>query len=233
MTKKAYIRLLSFVISIASLAIASLHVAFPKITIDAITSTFLILAALPWLAPIIKSVKMPGGFEIELQDVREATEAAIEASTPPPVFKNLKGRASASSQAKGTINLQAAADMGIEAQVGSGDEKAIAHLKSISKADPNLALVGFRIEIEKRLRELASRNAIDDHRDLPFVINQLHLRGTVPSTLLSALSDLIALGNKAVHGESVDPAVAPWIFNQGTSVLNVLDKFMARHPTGD
>ena len=64
------------VVTVAALAIAIGHVVWPTLVPDAITAGFLLLAFLPWLAPLIKSVEVPGVGKIELQEVRrEAQEA--------------------------------------------------------------------------------------------------------------------------------------------------------------
>lgn len=64
-------RLLSILITVGALALAAVHVARPQLNIDAVTIVLVVLASLPWLAPIIKSVTLPGGLEFELRDVKE------------------------------------------------------------------------------------------------------------------------------------------------------------------
>lgn len=50
---------------------AAVHVAVPSLSIDATTLALLGVAALPWLAPILKSITLPGGFELVLQDLKQ------------------------------------------------------------------------------------------------------------------------------------------------------------------
>jgi len=52
----------------------AVHLIFPNLKIDAVSFGFLLLALLPWLSPLIKSAKLPGGFEIEFQDVKNAAD---------------------------------------------------------------------------------------------------------------------------------------------------------------
>jgi hypothetical protein len=54
-----------------ALALAGLHLAFPALRIDAATALLVVVALLPWLAPIVKSFKLPGGFEVELQELKQ------------------------------------------------------------------------------------------------------------------------------------------------------------------
>jgi hypothetical protein len=65
------------VITIFACSIAILHIIRPQLSIDAITIGFLLLAILPWISSIIKSVEIPGFGKIELQQ-----EIAREAISP-------------------------------------------------------------------------------------------------------------------------------------------------------
>lgn len=58
----------SILISAGALAIALLHVLLPTVEIDAITIALLILALLPWIGPIFKSIELPGGIKLELRE---------------------------------------------------------------------------------------------------------------------------------------------------------------------
>jgi hypothetical protein len=76
--------IVAIVITTVALMIVILHNVFPQLKIDGITFGLLILAALPWLAPLIKSIELPGIGKIELQEIKrqaeEARGAAISAS---------------------------------------------------------------------------------------------------------------------------------------------------------
>jgi hypothetical protein len=58
-------------VSAAAIVVAAVHVAVPSLNIDATTLALLGVAALPWLAPILKSITLPGGFELVLQDLKQ------------------------------------------------------------------------------------------------------------------------------------------------------------------
>jgi hypothetical protein len=76
--------IVAIVITAVALMIVILHNVFPQLKIDGITFGLLILAAVPWLAPLIKSIELPGIGKIELQELKrqaeEARGAAISAS---------------------------------------------------------------------------------------------------------------------------------------------------------
>lgn len=67
-------------ISFVAVGFAVLHGLFPEFTVDTATLILLALAVLPWLQPLVRSVKIPGGLEIELQAIREKSEIAAGAA---------------------------------------------------------------------------------------------------------------------------------------------------------
>lgn len=63
-----------------AVAISVVHIIWPDLKIDAITLTLVILAIVPWMAPIFKSLEFPGGWKLEFQEelarVRQEAEVA-------------------------------------------------------------------------------------------------------------------------------------------------------------
>jgi hypothetical protein len=103
-------------------------------------------------------------------------------------------------------------------------EDPISVLRNVASNDPNLALVGFRIEIEKRLLELAQKYGIEFRkRPLGQTVRRLQEKEVLSSSVASGLSDLIALGNQAAHGARVAPEGVDWLMDQGRAVLIDLD----------
>jgi hypothetical protein len=70
---------LATLITVASLVMAGVHLKWPNLKIDAITLGLLAFAVLPWLRSIIKTVELPGGWKVELQDYSQGT-----VDEPPP-----------------------------------------------------------------------------------------------------------------------------------------------------
>ncbi len=66
---------LRIILSGIALIVALLHLIFPAITIDLITLGFVLLAIVPWLAPVIKSIEITGLGRIELQDLEQRIDA--------------------------------------------------------------------------------------------------------------------------------------------------------------
>ncbi len=71
---------LKLVVTLAALAIAVVHIWVPSITVDAITLALFVVAVLPWLQPIFKTIKLPGGFELTLQELKEEVKDAAGAA---------------------------------------------------------------------------------------------------------------------------------------------------------
>jgi len=93
----------------------------------------------------------------------------------------------------------------------------------VSDRDPNLALVGLRIEIEKRLRALAEKYQIRGTRSMLQMFDELRRRGVLNDPSVSGLQELVMAGNQAAHGADVDPRAAAWAIDYGPQVLAVLD----------
>lgn len=66
-------------ITAGALLTALVHIIWPSLKIDSITLTLVVVAILPWLAPLFKSVELPGGWKFEFQDLLKAQERAGEA----------------------------------------------------------------------------------------------------------------------------------------------------------
>ena len=188
---------LKWLVSAIAVAMFAVRLAFPEIRIDAVSFGLLLLAVLPWLSPLIKSAKLPGGIEIEFQDVKQAADK-VAAAAPPSLAP-------------------------------APTEPAFL---AIAEQDPNLALVGLRIEIEKRLRALAEQAGIPPRRSLVQLTTDLQSKGVLDFQAAGGLRDLIALGNQAAHGTKVAPDVALSAADYGPPVLRTLDLKLQQGSTG-
>jgi hypothetical protein len=72
--------ILKCVVTAGALAAATIHVLLPQIVPDAITAGCLLVAVLPWLASLIKTVEVPGIGKIELRELKREAEAAMGAA---------------------------------------------------------------------------------------------------------------------------------------------------------
>jgi hypothetical protein len=74
-------RALSILISCTAAALALVHITWPSLSIDSITLTLIVLASLPWLAPLFKSIEAPGGWKVEFQELKREVEAKSQEVT--------------------------------------------------------------------------------------------------------------------------------------------------------
>ncbi|MFM2327891.1 MAG: hypothetical protein RIR31_2093, partial [Bacteroidota bacterium] len=127
MTSKKRIKL---IISIGATLIAVAHLIFPKVSIDIITVVLIALAIIPWLETLFKSVELPGGVKLEFQELEKIEKDAKKV-----------GLISTEEITKKTVDE---------------NEKPKYYFVEIAERNQELALVSLRIEVEKRLREIAT-----------------------------------------------------------------------------
>lgn len=94
---------------------------------------------------------------------------------------------------------------------------------TIIDQDPNLALVGLRIEIERRLVALAEKHQLRDARSMKSLFAELQNRGVLNQSALSGIQEIIAAGNQAAHGARVETGTTQWVLSTGTQILAALD----------
>ena len=183
---------LRFAISIIALGAGAVHVFYPQLAVDGVTVTLVLVAVLPWLQPLFKSLELPGGLKVEFQDlekVEKRADAAGLLSPPTPP----------------------AADKPSFLQVAS--------------SDPNLALAGLRIELERRLEALArSRGRANVPRGIGRLLHYLNAEELINGQEKAVLSDLVALLNSAVHGATVSAEAAAWALDTGPRILTALEQ---------
>jgi hypothetical protein len=182
-------------ITTVALVVFVLRLVFPMMQIDAVSLGLLVVAILPWLSSLIKSVELPGVGKIELQDVKAAVEK-------------------------------------VEAPEASAEDQAASDAQSsylaIAQQNPSLALVGLRIEIEKRLRALAEKAGVPKSRPLTQLARDLVDHGVLSSRSVGGLLDLIGLGNQAAHGVEVAEDAAISAVEYGPKILKTLDSKLAK-----
>lgn len=182
---------LHIAISVVGLLVVLGHAVYPNAKIDAVTLGAIMIAVLPWLGSIFKSVELPGGVKVEYRDLERAREEVARVGllgTPP-------------------------------------ERKEEPSYIAIAQEDPNLALAGLRIEIERRLRAIAKKYGLDAERQgIGQLLRGLRTRNAISREEDSVLSDLMGLLNKAVHGVEFDHRAAQWAIDVGPGLLATLDK---------
>ncbi|MBW7992485.1 MAG: hypothetical protein FVQ84_21060 [Planctomycetes bacterium] len=190
---KALSSLTSLKISITAISILLIiiRLIWPNINIDSITLGLLVVAVLPWLSPLIKSVELPGGTKVEIRNLKDASDKIV-GDTPIP-SEQLTPEAS---------------------------------YLEIADIDPNLALVGLRIEIERRLRTLGSQFNFPINKPLRQIILDLRSDNVITHDVANGLVVLTRAGNSAAHGAWVEKDVADWAIDSGRKILAYLDQLL-------
>lgn len=99
----------------------------------------------------------------------------------------------------------------------------------VSSEDPNLALAGLRIEIERRLNTIAeSHEILVRNAGVGRLISILDQQQILDPRESGALRDIVGLLNSAVHGADVDFKTFEWAMEVGPNLLFVLDEKIAQ-----
>jgi len=178
-----------WIISLVAISLAIAHIIFPGINIDNLTLLFFLVAILPWIFPIVKSVDVPGVGKIEFREVRRITEQAER------------------------VGL-------IEVEDVETRETTNFVFERVADQDPNLALAGLRIQIERSLSRLAEANGIRLERaSIRQYLDALVKRELVSAEEKKLLLDLTQLLNSAVHGAKIETEARDYAINTGRRIL--------------
>lgn len=187
-------------ITVSAILVGLIHLFFPNLKIDAIFITLIIIAIIPWLEPLLKSVELPGGLKVEFQDFKKLEEEAIKA---------------------GLIKSDGKTEI---KEITTTNSDTFSFIK-IAEQNEELALVGFRIEIEKRLRSLADKYSIESNRySVTRLIEALAKEEILTIAEKTSLLDIISTLNKASHGMEYDQRSANWVIENGPKILDSLDE---------
>lgn len=182
------------------------HLKWPNLPIDSITITLFAIAILPWLIPYAKSIEIPNILRIDLAEAK----AAIDKITNKDVTVT-----PATLEINATLN---------KPSIRSKSDDIFTNLENISYTDPNLALVGFRIELEKKISSIFEKKiGSDKMMPLSRMVKILQDKNIIPSEIASGMKDLIGLGNKAAHGHIVELETAELVLTHGPRIFEELD----------
>ncbi|WP_429067692.1 hypothetical protein [Aeromonas veronii] len=96
-------------------------------------------------------------------------------------------------------------------------------IKALAESDPVIALAKIRIELEKVLGQLARFNSITVRNlSLGIIVNKLTNQEIINHDIGKALREVIALCNRAIHGESLSEEGARAIVDVGINLLKEL-----------
>lgn len=95
----------------------------------------------------------------------------------------------------------------------------------VSEQDPNLALAGLRIELEKKLNTLAISFGHEiKSRGIGGILREVLDKQLINKEEYSILTDMIGLLNQAAHGAQVDKRAAEWAISVGPRLLETFEE---------
>lgn len=197
--------LVKIAVTVGSVALLGARMWRPD-RVDATSIGFLIVAILPWLSSIFESIQFPGGggvtFRAAVERAKQSGDAIIAAS-PPLVATSapVEGRSPVTTDVRPRTTLTA--------------------------ADPNLAFVALRIDLERALASIANRHGISG-RSTRELVRNLGQAGVVPEDVGTALNNLIYVGNQAAHGKPIDEETGHWAREHGPEILEALERIAGR-----
>ena len=189
------------VVTLAALLLALVHIVFPWIAIDGVVLMLIVIAVVPWLAPLFRSLELPGGWKVEFRDLQKVAAKADDA---------------------GLLARPSAAAHAAHGAAGSAPDYAF---QSVADRDPNLALAGLRIELEKRLVDLCRRHGVGTTmQGMGRLLRELAKIGVLNADEEAVLADLVQMLNAAVHGAEVDPRATEWAMDVGPQLILALEE---------
>jgi hypothetical protein len=192
------LRLISIGISTLCIILIILHAVFPQFAIDTTTVALIAILIFPWLLPYIKTLKLPGGIEITPREIEQLVEVTLRSAigTTAVAARPIRDRAKPSERMHSLL----------------------------FRADPNLALASLRIEIERKLKEIARRRELDvGILSVQRILDILRQQEIIGPSEFESLRLIISVCNKAVHSEEVDPKLALIVLDIGDLALDYLD----------
>lgn len=192
-TTPRLLRVTQVVVMIATAFLFGAHVAkWDAIQVDAVTLALLgFLIVIP-LSELIRKIKL-GEFEAEIGREEIAKVQAKAATELPPTSVDA---------------------------IAMSEER----VRALLNEDPRLALAKVRIELEEALKRLYAADAESepDWRRLSLgrLVDDLVRREVLSPSVASALRDVIALANRAVHGERVEPDAAEQLAVLGVRLVH-------------
>ena len=184
------------------IAIAALaHVFVDSVSVNTVGITLLAMMYVPWAGLFFSKLEIPGVLTVEGRELRKAVEPIAAGG----LFQRSRDRDS-QRRRRHTYAFEA-----------------------VAGGDRNMVLAGLSMELQRRLQDIAKSKGITaGGKSLHSVVDQLAHQGVIRREEASAISDLLPLLNKAVHGANVDRAAVEWALDFGVPLLDALDEHLGQ-----
>jgi len=194
---------LAILVSLMCAVLIFLHGIYPQFLIDSVTIALVVILIFPWLLPYVRSLKLPGGTEVNFKDPLRQLDR--------PLLRPLTRDVSAQRPKTTSSPIELTR-------------------RDLFRSDPNLALASLRIDIENELRKISvQRNLPVKGEPLRAILDRLQLQGVIGNPEFDVLLIVISVCNRAVHAEKVDQQDASQILDIGESMLSRLRLVQESH----
>lgn len=117
----------------------------------------------------------------------------------------------------------------LDASKTTPNDEDINAFKYFEGSDPNLAIAMLRVQIERRLRQIAEDVMLaQDPRERPRALmplaDELARLGAIPDEATVLIRDLMPVMNEAVHGVELRPSASEFAQSYGPKILSLLKK---------
>ncbi len=115
----------------------------------------------------------------------------------------------------------------LNASKSTPDQDDIDAFSYFEDSDPNLAIALLRVQIERRLRQIAEEVQLKPNlrgrpRSLRSLAEDLEKEGAIPNEAVTLLMDLNPVLNEAVHGLELQANASEFARNYGPKILSLL-----------
>jgi hypothetical protein len=181
--------------------IAKLILEYLKTLVWPITVIFLSVFFRKSLVEILRRIKkaaLPGGVSLDFQEEIKQVKELSQETSPVPA-KTLAKKSATIPLTEANARMIA---LGLK-PVSSGLD--LDYFRNIAANDPTLALAGLRIDLETLIRNLATGFSLEikTYQSPSTILKQLLERGAVTENQAELGKKILAICNKAVHGQPV------------------------------
>lgn len=203
--RQAIIKHLWWIIAISGVALLICHsFQIATVTVDTTTLVLLVLILLSPFVAAIKRIKF-GEFEAEI-DSEEVRRVTGEVARQVPELETT------------------------DALTTAEEHPAIVAIRELAKTDSVIALAKLRIELESTLRRLRNRSRggqlSSPTTPLHHIIRDLAADEVLPHQLVPSIRDVLALCNRAIHGEAIREEDARSVIEAGTELLQAFERLL-------
>jgi hypothetical protein len=146
----------------------------------------------------LRKAGLPGGVSIDFQEeILEAKQVSKEVQALPAPADRPKRPTIPQTEANARMIA-----LGLKPTSSGLD---MSYYREIAQSDPTLALAGLRIEIETLAKNLAIGFKLEAKRSEPvsLLLRRLHEKGAITAEQMDLARRILAICNKAIHGQDV------------------------------